>query len=86
MAFTVYMLRCTDGTFYTGSTTDLERRLHEHNHLKTGARYTRARRPVTLVYSENFDTWSSALKRECAIKKLKRSEKMAFISSSLSTS
>ena len=82
MAFTVYMLRCADGTLYVGSTTDLERRLHEHNHLKSGARYTRARRPVEVVHSEDFETWSAALKRECVIKKWSREKKLGLVQDS----
>lgn len=80
------MLRCADGTLYTGYTTDLEKRLAEHNgegQSKTaqtaGARYTRGRRPVTLVYSEPLATRSDALKRECAIKALSRAEKQALL-------
>jgi putative endonuclease len=79
MAFHVYMLRCSDGTLYCGSTKDLVRRIREHNSSKLGARYTKARRPVELVYSEECDSWSAALKRECALKKLKRAEKLALI-------
>lgn len=69
------MLECSDGTLYTGITTDLERRLDEHNNSAKGAKYTRARRPVTLVYSEELDNRSEASKREFAIKKLSRKEK-----------
>ncbi len=76
----VYMLRCSDGTFYTGCTTDLEKRLHAHNHLKSGAKYTRARRPVELVWSEEVADLSSAKKREAALKKLTRKEKQALLS------
>lgn len=79
MAFHVYMLRCSDGTFYLGSTKDLERRVREHNDSKLGARYTKARRPVELVYSEECESWSAALKREYALKKLKRAEKLFLI-------
>lgn len=79
MSFHVYMLSCSDGTFYLGSTKDLDRRVREHNDSKLGARYTKARRPVKLVYSEECESWSAALKRECVLKKLKRAEKMALI-------
>lgn len=79
MSFLVYMLRCGDGTLYVGSTNDIEKRLHKHNHLKTGARYTRQRRPVELVYTETHATWGEALKRECALKKLPRSEKLNLL-------
>ena len=64
-----YILRCADGTFYTGWTTDLTRRVDVHNSGQ-GAKYTRARRPVELVYYETFDTRQDAMQRECAIKKL----------------
>lgn len=79
MSFHIYLLRCSDGTLYCGSTKDLERRVREHNESKLGARYTKARRPVKLVYSEEFETWSAALKRECAVKKLSRAEKLDLI-------
>jgi len=65
----VYMLECADGTLYTGITTDLERRLEEHNSSDKGAKYTRVRRPVKLVYSEQHPDRSSASKREYEIKK-----------------
>lgn len=74
----VYVLRCADGTLYTGYAIDVEKRLREHNgevNKKAAARYTRSRRPVTLVYQEACSTRSDALKREAAIKKLTRSEK-----------
>jgi len=79
MAFYVYILECADGTLYTGSTNDLEKRLYTHNHLKNGARYTRARRPVSLVYHEFFETLSEARRREHNIKLLRRSEKIFLI-------
>jgi len=76
----VYMLACSDETLYTGITTDLERRLQEHNHSPKGAKYTRARRPVALVYSETYETRSEACKREYFIKhKMSRKEKKALI-------
>lgn len=74
----VYILRCCDGTLYTGWTTDLEHRLAAHNG-GTGAKYTRSRRPVELVYHEEFDSKGTALKREAAIKRLSREEKLALI-------
>ena len=74
----VYILRCADGTLYTGSTTDLDRRLAVHNAGK-GAKYTRSRRPVTLVYHEEVERWSAALRREAAIKKLTRREKLELV-------
>ena len=71
----VYMLRCADGTLYTGWTTDLERRLAAHN-AGEGAKYTRSRRPVVLVYSETLPTRQEALRREAAIKRLTRAQKL----------
>lgn len=74
----IYILRCADGTYYTGWTTDPARRLCTHNAGK-GAKYTRSRLPVELVYSESFESKSLALKRECEIKKMSREEKAALI-------
>ena len=74
----VYLLRCADGTLYTGFTNDLARRLAAHN-AGRGAKYTRGRRPVELVYWESFSNKSSALKREYAIKQCTRKEKLALI-------
>ncbi len=79
MNYFVYIVKCADKTFYTGTTNNLEKRLLAHNILKTGARYTKSRRPVRLVYSENCKTKSRALKREHAVKKLTRKEKVALI-------
>ena len=76
----VYLLRCGDGTLYTGFTNDLARRLAAHNAGK-GAKYTRGRRPVELVYWESFSNKSSALRREYAIKRLPRGQKLALIQS-----
>ncbi len=70
----LYLLRCSDGSFYTGVTTDLNRRLQEHN-AGTGGAYTRSKRPVKLVFGENHSTRSSALKREAEIKGWPRSRK-----------
>lgn len=75
----VYILECADKSFYTGSTVDLEKRLHSHNHLKSGAHYTKIRRPVTLKYSQKFKTFSAARKREGEIKRLTREEKLQLI-------
>ena len=75
----VYIVKCSDNTLYTGITTDLLRRVDEHNRSKKGAKYTRLRRPVSLVYSEECQDRSSASKREAAIKKLKRVEKLDII-------
>lgn len=74
----VYILRCSDRTLYTGVTTDPVRRLKQHN-AGTGARYTRARLPVTQVYLEETAGRSEALKREYAIKKLTRIQKLGLI-------
>lgn len=79
MEHIVYIVRCSDDTLYTGYTTDLEKRITEHNSDIRGAKYTKARRPVTLVYSETFSTKSEALKREHALKKLTRAEKLSLI-------
>ncbi len=76
----VYILECADGTLYTGIATDLQRRLEEHNSSDKGAKYTRSRRPVRLVYNEVFPDRSSASRREYAIKKkMNRQEKLKLI-------
>lgn len=74
----VYILRCADGTFYTGSTDDVVRRAAVHNSGK-GAKYTRGRRPVEVAYFEECETYSAALKREYVIKQLTRQQKMELI-------
>ena len=74
-----YILRCADDTLYVGSTNDLEKRLHQHNHAKSGAHYTKIRRPVTLVHSEQNATLAEARKREAELKRLTRQEKLALI-------
>ena len=79
MSYFVYILECSDNTLYTGIATDVQRRLDEHNNSDKGAKYTKVRRPVKLVYSEPQDNRSSASKREYAIKKLKRKEKLELI-------
>jgi len=71
----VYILECFDKTYYTGSTTDLERRLHEHNNSKSGAHYTKIRRPVVLKYKEEFETLGEARSREHQLKNLNRADK-----------
>ena len=78
--FYVYLLQCADSTFYVGSTNDLEKRLHAHNHLKSGAHYTKIRRPVVLKYSEKVKTYSKARAREAEIKRMTRGEKVALVS------
>lgn len=75
----IYILKCSDGTLYTGITVDLERRVREHNSSKLGAKYTRARRPVKLVYSKKFRNRSLASKAESRIKNLTRTEKLKLI-------
>lgn len=76
----VYILKCSDGTFYTGWTTDIEARVNTHN-SGSGAKYTRGRRPVSLVYYEELPDRSAALKREAAIKRLPRKKKLELIAS-----
>ncbi len=76
-----YILECADGTYYTGWTTDPERRVKQHN-KGTGARYTKTRRPVRLVYLEEQPDKVTALKRELAIKKLKRVQKSKLVEES----
>lgn len=78
----VYILRCSDGTFYTGYTTDLTRRIEEHQ-SGMGARYTRGRRPVELIYFEECDTKQHAMQREAAIKRLTRKQKEKLVSKTL---
>lgn len=78
MSYYVYLLRCGDGTLYTGYTDDVERRLAVHQSGK-GAKYTRSRLPVELVYSEALPDKSAALRREAAIKKLPREKKLALV-------
>lgn len=73
-----YILECADGTFYTGWTTDPERRVAQHN-KGIGARYTKTRRPVKMVYLEEQPDKIAALKRELAIKRMKRGQKMRLI-------
>ncbi|GFO86822.1 GIY-YIG nuclease family protein [Anaerostipes butyraticus] len=75
-----YMLECGDGTLYTGWTNDLEKRVKRHNEGK-GAKYTRSRLPVKLVYQEHFDTKREAMKREAQIKKMTRKKKLLLIRS-----
>ena len=70
------MLKCSDGTIYTGITTDVDRRVGEHNNSPKGAKYTRVRRPVELIYSDLHDDKSSASKREYEIKQLSKSQKL----------
>lgn len=75
----VYLLRCSDASLYTGITTDISQRIQEHNHSKKGAKYTRGRRPVILVYQEWLSSRSLACKREYQIKQMKKSEKEQIV-------
>jgi len=75
----LYILKCSDDTLYTGITVDLERRVEEHNGSKLGAKYTRVRRPVEIVYSRRFRTRSAVCKEEYRIKMLTREEKLSII-------
>ena len=75
----LYILECADKTLYTGITTDLKRRVLEHNENKLGAKYTSARRPVKVVYSKKFKNRSTASKAESGIKKLSKAEKLELI-------
>ena len=73
-----YILRCKDGTYYTGWTNNLEKRVKDHNE-GLGAKYTKSRRPVELIYHEIFETKEEAMRREYAIKQLSRAEKEELI-------
>jgi putative endonuclease len=75
----VYILRCADGSLYTGITKDIARRVNEHNNGKLAAAYTRSRRPVKLVYQEAFKDRSAASMREAEIKNMDREEKEEFL-------
>ena len=75
-----YIVKCSDGTYYTGWTNNLEKRIQSHN-SGTGAKYTRPRLPVTLVYYETFSTKQEAMRREYAIKQLNRQQKESLIRS-----
>lgn len=79
MPYHIYILECSDNTLYTGWTTDLEKRVLTHNTSKLGAKYTKARRPVRLVYSESFETKSQAMKREYEVKGMSRVDKIGLI-------
>jgi len=73
------MVECVDGTLYTGITTDITRRLHEHNNTRKGARYTRSRRPVSLVYWREFSNRSEATSAEIAAKRLSKVQKLEMV-------
>lgn len=79
MDYFVYIILCSDNTYYTGITNNVDARILAHNTSKTGAKYTRGRRPVTLKFFENCGTKGDALKREVEIKKMSRSKKELLI-------
>ena len=79
--FTTYILECADLTLYVGCTNNLEKRIVEHNTSKKGAHYTKIRRPVKIVYTEQYGTLNEARKREVEIKKWKREDKQVLIAS-----
>ena len=80
-----YIVKCSDGTYYTGWTNDIEKRMKAHNEGK-GAKYTKTRRPVVLMYYERFQTKEEAMRREWEIKQLKRGEKEKLIGNSADNS
>jgi putative endonuclease len=82
----LYVAQCSDGTLYTGVTTDVSRRIHEHNTGSRGAKYTKTRRPVKLIYWIDFETRSSAQKAEYKFKKLTRKQKDEIINECYVTS
>lgn len=75
----LYIIECADKTLYTGITVDIDRRISEHNSSKLGAKYTRARRPVKLIYEKKFRNRSLASKAEAIVKKMPRDEKLKLI-------
>lgn len=83
MSWFVYILQCSDKTYYTGICKDIEKRLKEHNEGDLGAKYTRVRRPVRIVYSSQFETRSLATKEELRIKKLNRAGKVRLIEAAI---
>ena len=83
MSYFVYILECSDESLYTGITKDVAKRLNEHNTSHKGAKYTKARRPVKLLYQESSLDRSNASKREYAIKKLTRLKKLQLIQKTL---
>lgn len=76
--YTTYVLRCADGTLYVGSTNNIEKRIIEHNSSPRGARYTRQRRPVQIMHTEEYATLSESRRREAEIKRLTRQKKLAL--------
>lgn len=82
MSYFVYILECNDKTFYIGCTNSLDKRINEHNNLKSGAHYTKIRRPVILKYFEKFDNLGQARSREAELKRLTRKQKEILLNSS----
>jgi len=76
MSYSVYILQCADNTLYVGCTNDIERRIHQHNHSKWGAHYTKIRRPVVLKYHESYPTLGEARRREAELKSWPRDKKL----------
>ena len=74
-----YIVECADGPLYTGWTTNVQKRVKAHNEEKSGAKYTKAKRPVKLVYYEGYETKEEAMRREYAIKQLTRKQKLELI-------
>lgn len=81
MTYFVYLVECADGSYYCGSAKDIKARINQHNNLNSGAKYTKARRPVKLIYSEEHLNKSEAMKREYEIKSLSRSAKIELVHS-----
>jgi len=79
MNYFVYIVECSDGSFYTGYTSNMNNRLHSHNETKSGAKYTKSRRPVKLIYLEQHPSKSTAMKKECEIKTLSREQKVELV-------
>ncbi len=79
MLYFVYIVECADRSFYVGCTNNLERRIYEHNNSKYGAHYTKTKRPVTLKYTEKFETLKEARRREVEIKGWRREKKIKLI-------
>ncbi len=78
MSYYIYLVECSDRSYYCGYTNDLKKRIETHN-KGTGGKYTKRRLPVELIYSEEFETRSEAMKRECAIKKFSRKQKEELV-------
>jgi len=83
MTHTIYILKCSDNSLYTGCTNNIEKRIKQHNESKLGAHYTKLRRPVVLIHSEVFHTLKEARKREAEIKRLSREKKIELINKNI---